>query len=66
MEPRMKNPAVVIPEAMEPIKAILGATYRGGVAPATLALVHLRASQINGCCSCIDSGIGSTSRRGKW
>jgi len=41
---------------MEPIKAVLGATYRGGVAPATLSLVHLRASQINGCSSCIDAG----------
>jgi len=56
MEPRMKNPAVVISEAMEPIKAILGATYRGGVEPTILALVHLRASQINGCSSCVDSG----------
>src|SRR5215510_12325157 len=56
MESRMKNPAVIIPEAMEPIKAILGATYRGGVAPTTLTLVHLRASQIKGCSSCVDSG----------
>lgn len=56
MEARMKNPAIVIPEAMEPIKALLAATHQGGVAPKTLALVHLRASQINGCSFCVDSG----------
>ena len=56
MQARMKNPAIVIPEAMEPIKALLAATHKGGVAPKTLALVHLRASQINGCSFCVDSG----------
>src|SRR5262249_15655496 len=56
MGARMKNPTVIIPEAMEPIKAILGATYRGGVAPTTLALVHPRASQINGCHAWIRGG----------
>ena len=56
MQARMKNPAIVIPEAMEPIKALLAAMHKGGVAPKTLALVHLRASQINGCSFCVDSG----------
>jgi AhpD family alkylhydroperoxidase len=56
MQARMKNPAIVIPEAMEAIKALLAATQKGGVAPKTLALVHLRASQINGCGFCVDSG----------
>jgi AhpD family alkylhydroperoxidase len=41
---------------MEPIKALLAATHKGGVAPKTLALVHLRASQINGCSFCVDAG----------
>ena len=56
MAERMKNPAMLIPEAMEAIQAFQKATYRGGVAPRTLDLVHLRASQINGCSSCVDSG----------
>jgi AhpD family alkylhydroperoxidase len=56
MPARMKNPAIVIPEVMEPIKALLAATHKGGVASKTLALVHLRASQINGCSFCVDSG----------
>jgi AhpD family alkylhydroperoxidase len=56
MQARMKNPTIVIPEAMEPIKVLLAATHKSGVAPKTLALVHLRASQINGCSFCVDSG----------
>jgi AhpD family alkylhydroperoxidase len=55
-QPRMKNPAVVIPEAMKAIQALIGSTMQGDVPPATLGLVHLRASQINGCSFCVDSG----------
>ncbi len=53
---RMKNPAATIPGAMQAIQALNSAIGKGGVAPATLALVHLRASQINGCSVCVDSG----------
>jgi len=56
MQARMKNPAMVIPEAMQAIQALQAATQRGEVPAKTLALVHLRASQINGCSSCVDSG----------
>lgn len=56
MQPRMKNPAVVLPDAMPAIKALYSTVYKGGVPPKTLALVHLRASQINGCSYCVDSG----------
>ena len=56
MQARMKNPAMIIPEAMKAIKALTAATEQGGVPPPTLGLVHLRASQINGCSSCVDSG----------
>jgi AhpD family alkylhydroperoxidase len=52
----MKNPATIIPDAMTAIQALNAATGQGGVPPATLGLVHLRASQINGCSSCCDSG----------
>ena len=48
----MKNPASIIPEAMQAIQVLVRATHKGGVAPETLALVHLRASQINGCSAC--------------
>ena len=56
MQARMKNPAMNNPDAMKPIQALNAATEQGGVPPATLGLVHLRASQINGCSFCCVSG----------
>ena len=56
MQARMKNPAMIIPDAWQAISALQAATGQGGVPPATLSLVHLRASQINGCSACCDSG----------
>jgi alkylhydroperoxidase family enzyme len=69
LQPRMRNPAVVIPEAMKAIQALIASTRQSDVPDATLGLVHLRASQINGCSFCVDSGsavreyIDRTSRR---
>jgi hypothetical protein len=37
MEQRMKNPAMVIREAMEAIQALMKSTYRGGTSARTLA-----------------------------
>lgn len=53
MQARMKNPAAVIPKAMRAILALKSAAENGGVPPATLNLVHLHASQINGCSACL-------------
>jgi AhpD family alkylhydroperoxidase len=39
--------------------------HAGGVDPATLELVHLRASQINGCSACVDSGARSARKAGE-
>jgi AhpD family alkylhydroperoxidase len=52
----MKNPAAIIPDAMQAIQALNAATGQGGVSALTLGLVHLRASQVNGCSFCCDSG----------
>ena len=65
LKARMKNPAVVIPEAMEPIQALYAASHKGGIPSGTLALVHLRASQINGCSSCVDSGSRGARKAGE-
>lgn len=65
MQPRMKNPAMVIPEAMQAIQSLNAATGQGGVPPATLALVHLRASQINGCSFCVHSGTSHARKAGE-
>jgi len=56
VQARMKHPAAIIPDAMKAIQALNAATEQGGVPPGTLGLVHLRASQINGCSFCVDSG----------
>jgi AhpD family alkylhydroperoxidase len=52
----MANPAVVISEAYPAIVALSDAARLGGVPEETLALVHLRVSQINGCSSCVEAG----------
>ncbi|MGW3668997.1 carboxymuconolactone decarboxylase family protein [Streptomyces sp. NPDC005141] len=56
MQARMKNPAMILPGAMEAVQGLYKATGRGGVPQQTLELVHLRASQINGCSACVDAG----------
>ncbi|GAB7032691.1 carboxymuconolactone decarboxylase family protein [Streptomyces sp. NPDC021749] len=64
MDARMKNPAVVIPEAMQPLLDVVKATRAGGVSEEVLELVHLRASQINGCSFCVDGGVKSARKAG--
>src|SRR5256884_1108594 len=59
MQARMSNPATILPDATKGIQALLQATRKGGVPSATLELVHLRTSQINGCSFCVDSGARS-------
>ncbi|GII77492.1 alkyl hydroperoxide reductase AhpD [Sphaerisporangium rufum] len=64
MQSRMRNPAVVLPDAMRPIQEIAKAARSGGVAEQTLELVHLRVSQINGCASCVDGGVKTARKAG--
>ena len=54
MQARMKNPAELLPDAMTALQALAPLAYKGGVPPQTLGLVHLRASQINGCSVCVE------------
>jgi AhpD family alkylhydroperoxidase len=61
----MSNPATIFPDAAHGIQALLKATRQGGVPQATLELVHLRASQINGCSFCVDSGARSAKKAGE-
>ena len=65
MQPRMKNPAAILPDAIHGIQDLLKATREGGVPQTTLELVHLRASQINGCSYCVDSGARSARKSGE-
>src|SRR5437660_9797944 len=65
MQARMSNPAAILPDAMHGIQALLKATRKGGVPSATLELVHLRTSQINGCSFCVDAGARSARKAGE-
>ncbi|MEU9111574.1 carboxymuconolactone decarboxylase family protein [Streptomyces sp. NPDC048483] len=65
MQARMQNPAVVIPEAMPAILDVIKAVQKGGVPETTLELVHLRASQINGCSYCVVGGALKAKKDGE-
>ncbi|HLJ36445.1 MAG TPA: carboxymuconolactone decarboxylase family protein [Ktedonobacteraceae bacterium] len=65
MQQRMSNPATIFPEATTGIQTILKATRQGGVPQSVLELVHLRASQINGCSFCVDYGARSARKAGE-
>ena len=65
MAARMSNPAWVLPGAYEALQALQAATEGGGVPASTLALSHLRASQINGCNACIDGGCSTARKAGE-
>src|SRR5215469_14788239 len=55
MPSRMKNPAMIFPEVTKAVQDLLEVTRKGGVPQSTLELVHLRASQVNGCSFCVNS-----------
>src|SRR5579875_1416993 len=65
MQPRIKNPTALMPDAMQGIQVLLSTAQKGGVPPATLALVHLRASQINGCSVCVHGGVRQARKDGE-
>jgi AhpD family alkylhydroperoxidase len=54
IEARMTNPALTVPGAMQALMALGKAARGAGVPESTHHLVHLRASQINGCSFCVD------------
>lgn len=65
MRARMDNPATVLPETMTAINALHKAAHSAGLPPTVLELVHLRASQINGCGACVDSGARGARKNGE-
>jgi len=65
MEPRMRNPALIVTDALKPIQALWASAEQGGVPPKTLHLIHLRTSQINGCSVCLDNGARTAKQTGE-
>ena len=54
MHARMSNPALMFPDAMQALMALVASIEKSGVPKKTLDLIHLRTSQINGCAVCLD------------
>jgi AhpD family alkylhydroperoxidase len=54
MEKRMESVATLVPEAVKGLISVSAAARDAGVPEATVNLVHLRASQVNGCGVCTD------------
>jgi AhpD family alkylhydroperoxidase len=65
MHARMTNPAMVLPDALPAIQALIKATRKAGVPEQTMELVHLRASQINGCSACVAGGALRAKKAGE-
>ncbi|WP_329213979.1 carboxymuconolactone decarboxylase family protein [Streptomyces sp. NBC_00683] len=63
MEARIKSPAN--PDVITAIQHLSKAVHTGGVDPLVLELVHLRASQINGCSPCVYAGVESAKKQGE-
>jgi AhpD family alkylhydroperoxidase len=64
-EARIQNPAALLPDAVKAINLLYRAAHSAGVPGSTLELVHLRASQINGCSACVDSGARGARKAGE-
>ncbi len=65
MQARMPNPAMLIPDAMQALQALGKSVKNSGVPAQTLELIHLRASQINGCSVCVDMHARSLKKSGE-
>jgi AhpD family alkylhydroperoxidase len=62
--PRLSNDVANSPEVFAGVQQIVKSVYSAGVPRHTLDLVHMRASQINGCSACIAYGTKSAQDTG--
>jgi len=51
---RIQNAALTVPGALDAAQRLAGSAKHAEIPEATLAMVTLRASQINGCSVCVD------------
>jgi AhpD family alkylhydroperoxidase len=65
MQARMKNPALVLPGAMQALMSLGKSFEQAGLPKATVDLVLLRASQINGCSVCVDMHAKDLRKQGE-
>ncbi|HEX6391143.1 MAG TPA: carboxymuconolactone decarboxylase family protein [Solirubrobacteraceae bacterium] len=62
---RISHPAFTVPGAMDALQALGEASKQTTVPETTLYMVHLRASQINGCGVCVDMHTRELKRAGE-
>jgi AhpD family alkylhydroperoxidase len=65
MEARIPNPAVSVPGLFDALQALGAAGVDEGLPKSTIDLVHLRASQINGCSVCVDMHTRGAKKAGE-
>jgi AhpD family alkylhydroperoxidase len=69
MQPRMKNPAMYVPGALEALQAFSksaeAVAAKSGLPKTTIDLVLTRVSQINGCAVCLDMHTRSAKKAGE-
>lgn len=54
MQSRLKNPAMLVPGALQALQNFAKCVENSGLSAKTIELIHMRASQINGCGVCLD------------
>lgn len=64
MQPRMPHPIQLLPELLPALQAVSRVSTVASVPHITIALVELRASQINGCSVCVDLHSADLKRSG--
>jgi AhpD family alkylhydroperoxidase len=65
MQARITQPAMLIPDAMQALLTLSALAEKSGLPASTVELVHLRASQINGCSVCVDMHARSLKQKGE-
>ena len=65
MEARMKHVITIFPGVLKALQELSSASEKGGVSHRTLAMVHLRASQINGCSVCVATHASELKKMGE-
>ena len=64
MQPRMKNPVMIVPGVMQSLQDAAKAANHSALPGATVDLVLLRASQINGCSVCVQMHASDLKKAG--
>jgi AhpD family alkylhydroperoxidase len=65
MQARIPNPATSVPGALKALQALGAAGVADGLPKTTIDLVHIRASQINGCSVCVDMHTRGAKKAGE-